>query len=348
MRGTKDNIDIYAAEFLAKLESLNENEIHFTGYAKDYLLYLIKYRLHYLSIYQSIFQIISENTNADIEDMVFVDFGAGNGLMAMFARLMPFHRVLAIDLDQEFIEAASITAGLLSIEGIEFIHGGEDRLLQLETENKKVVIAGTDVIEHIYDLSVFFKMVVQIPHLLLTVFTTASNPQNPRIVKKLMDLQRREELIGGDSEDRALFGYAHKSFLELRKEIILNFRSFMDRELVHTIARISRGLRKDDIEKLILDYEKKGVLPQEISHPTNTCHPYTGSWSERLIELEDYRILYSAYGLKLFVSNGFYDSQKGEVLRRLIMRFLNWFIRLMPVQGRKISPFIILTGVKGV
>lgn len=346
MNNASQEMGLYVADFLQRLNSLDQKDISFAGYSKEYLLYLINYKEHYVSIYQRITEIILKNTESQLNDIVFVDFGTGNGLLAMFARLLPFHRVVAIDLDKEFVDAAGETASLLSINGIEFIHGGEECLTHFETDGKKVVIVGTDVIEHIYDLTVFFNSLVQIPNLLLAIFTTASNPANPRIVKSLMTLQKKEELIGGDSVDRALFGYAHKSFFELRKEIINHFRPSMDVKLIDQLAKLSRGLKKDDIEKLLLEYEKTSLLPKEISHPTNTCHPYTGSWSERLIDLEDYEKLYDANGLKLIITNGFYDCHKGGFLRRLVIRLLNYSIGIISLQGRKVAPFIFLTGVK--
>lgn len=346
MNNTSQETGLYVADFLQRLYSLDQKDISFAGYSKEYLSYLIKYKEHYVSIYQQIIEIVLKNAESQLSDIVFVDFGTGNGLLAMFARLLPFHRVVAIDLDKEFVAAAGETANLLSIDGIEFIHGGEDCLTQFETDGKKVVIVGTDVIEHIYDLTVFFKSLIKIPNLILTIFTTASNPANPSIVKSLMTLQRKEELTGGDSADRALFGYAHKSFLELRKEIISDLRPSMEVKLIDQLAKLSRGLKKDDIEKLLLVYEKNGVLPKEISHPTNTCHPYTGSWSERLIDLEDYEKLYDSNGLKFIVINGFYDSHKGGFLRRVVIRLLNYAMGIIPASGRKVAPFIFLIGVK--
>jgi predicted RNA methylase len=340
------DIKHYVTDFLNRLDSLNEQNISFVGYSRDYLLYLLKYKAHYVSIYQYIIEIVLKNTGVEIANAVFVDFGAGNGLLAMLARLLPFHRVLAIDVDEEFVEAARQTSGILSIDEIEFINGGEEVLTNLKNEDKTVIVAGTDVIEHIYDLTTFFNKLTQISTLSVTVFTTASNPENKRIVNRLMQLQRKEERIGGTSDDRALFGYTHKPFLELRKDIIIELRPSLDQNTLTQLVKVSRGLRKDDIQKMVEAYEKDGVFPTEMSHPTNTCHPVTGSWSERLVELNEYEDYYNLNGFALEIMNGFYDSGKGSYVRRLFVRVLNLLIKLIPVQTRRIAPFILLVGTR--
>ena len=340
------NIRYHAEDFLIRLDSLEEVAIPFEGYPAHYLLYLLEYKRHYVSIYQAIIGIITKNINSSIAEVVFVDFGTGNGLLAMFARLFPFNKVIAIDLDKDFVDAASETARMLSIEGIEFVCGGEEVLAKLKTVEKPLVIVGTDVIEHIYDLSPFFKALGELSTLGISVFTTASNPENKRIVNKLMDLQKKEELIGGKTEDRALFGYSHKSFLEIRRDIITEFRPTLDDTTILKLAKASRGLRKTDILNMLIAYDENGIVPTEITHPTNTCNPETGSWSERLVELNEYKEFYLLNGYSLAISNGFYDDQKGSIMRRSVIRILNWLIKILPIQGRKIAPFIFLVGTK--
>ena len=339
-------MDLYVTDFLHRLDTLDQKDISFAGYSREYLSYLIKYKEHYVSIYQRIIEIVLKNTESPLTDIIFVDFGTGNGLLAMFARLLPFHKVIAIDVDKDFVAAARRTADMISITGIEFINGGEEVLTKLNFEEKPLVLAGTDVIEHIYDLDVFYKQLAQISSLSVSVFTTASNPENPRIVKSLMKLQRKEELIGGDSSDRALFGDEHKSFLELRKEIITNIRPSLDKKMVVQLAKLSRGLRKDAIEKMLLAYESNGELPDELTHPTNTCHPETGSWSERLVELDEYQNYYKANGFEFEIVNGFYDSKKGTLIRRFFIRILNSVINTFPMQAIRIAPFIFLIGTR--
>lgn len=346
MNGNFKKNDQYRSDFLKRLDSLREKDISFNGYPREYLFYLLKYKAHYVSIYQRIIEVILKKTDSAITDIVFVDYGTGNGLLAMFARLLPFHKVIAIDVDKDFVAAARRTADMISITGIEFINGGEEVLTKLNLQEKTFVLAATDVIEHIYDLDFFFKQLAQISSLSVFVFTTASNPENPRIVNSLMKLQRREELIGGDSSDRALFGYEHKSFLELREDIISNIRPSLDKKMVNQLAKLSRGLRKDAIEKMLLAYENNGELPGELAHPTNTCHPETGSWSERLVELDEYENYYKANGFKFEIVNGFYDSKKGTAIRRFFIGILNSVINTFPMQAIKIAPFIFLIGTR--
>jgi hypothetical protein len=46
------------------------------------------------------------------------------------------------------------------------------------------------------------------------------------------------------------------------------------------LAKKTRGLMKDDIEKLVEEYIASGKITYQPDHPTNTCDPYTGNWAD--------------------------------------------------------------------
>lgn len=340
------NIETSAKQLLQLLETKNTTVIPVSGYPKAYLEHLLQHKEHYIAIYKEVFRKIIEKTKLPPQEIVFVDYGTGNGLMAILAVFAGFHKVAAVDVDADFVNAAKQLAGFLNIEGIQFLHGAEETLKEIETKGKQVVVAGTDVIEHIYNLDTFFSVLSQIPGIAATVFTTASNPKNPRIVKRLTQLQIKEELHGGDADDRLLFGDAHASFLSMRKKIIHDFKPTLPGETAEALAKASRGLHKEDIHKITVNYLENGEMPLPISHASNTCNPETGSWCERLLELETFEILYAQHGFSLEVSNGFYDQYKGAFVKRIAVKLINQFIRTFSSFGISIAPFIILTGTK--
>lgn len=340
------NIESSALKLYEKLEMFDVNSKLHDSYPKTYLKHLLKHKRYYLEIYRFVFTSIFSKTQYLPSEMVFVDYGSGNGLMAMFASLIGFHKVVAIDADFAFTKAAKITAKEINIDDIEFVHGTEEKLKEINIKDKFVAIAGTDVIEHIYDLEVFFSILSQLPTLEVTVFTTASNPKNIRLAKRLKQFHIKEELYGSDDHDRPLFGDKHPSFLSIRENIIKTYKASLKAEEVELLAHLTRGLRKDDILKVVNHYVDSGVLPSLINHPTNTCDPETGSWCERLMELNEFEDLYTKYGFDLDISNGFYDEYKYSFAVRVAIRILNICIHKFSSFGILVAPFVLLSGRK--
>ena len=65
----------------------------------------------------------------------------------------------------------------------------------------------------------------------------------------------------------------------------------------------TRGLIKDNIEKVVNDYIKTGEVPSKMKHPTNTCDPYTGSWTEKLIDLKQLKTYIKSREISLLISS---------------------------------------------
>ncbi len=340
------HIDFCSKAFSEKLAGLDVDSLQISGYPKIYLKYLIKHREYYIEIYKDIFKKIFKNTYLKAEEIVFIDYGTGNGLLAMFASLLNFNRIVAIDVDEDFIATAKQTADAIGFKQIIFINGSEDVLCQIDSNGINMVLAGTDVIEHIYNLDVFLTYLNKANKILLALFTTASNPLNPRIVRRLKKQQISDELYGGTSSDRSLFGNDHISFLSSRESIIRKNFPEIGTDEVKILAKVSRGLRKDDIIEMVHRFLSNNIYMSAIEHPTNTCDPETGSWSERLIELPEYKDLFNRYGFSLKIVNGFYDSFNGGRIVRFIISTLNKGIYCFPALGVFAAPYILLIAKK--
>ena len=80
-----------------------------------------------------------------------------------------------------------------------------------------------------------------------------------------------------------------------------------------------------------------------ISHPTNTCDPITGSWTERLLSFEEYKELYNINGFDIEIKPGLYNNHQ-KIIKSFLISIINFSIRTLPLWGFYISPLIILTG----
>ena len=125
-----------------------------------------------------------------------------------------------------------------------------------------------------------------------------------------------------------------EKFQQMRHDFIATLHpEFSPNELNHW-NKATRGMTFNDI-KSITSIEHISSIPTP-PFP-NTCDPITGSWTERILPIKNYRHL--AAPLFVEIHKGFYNSyQRG--LKGIASRMLNFLLRLpftLPL-----APFIIL------
>lgn len=327
--------------FCTLLERVNVDDVAENQYCRNYLSHLLNHRKYFLNIYADVLEKITSESEVSHNELTFLDFGAGNGLLGIFAKHCGFGKVYINELDEVFLHSAKKISSDLCIEIDGFIHGHIQTVKHVFQNERLDAIAATDVIEHIYDLNDFFHTLSAINPKIISVFTTGSNPKNFFKMFRLKKLQRKDEYFGANPEDFALCGSEpHPAFIEIRKKIISeNLQHIKDSE-IKKLAKLTRGLDKKDLIKALESCQKNGLLPQKPNHPTNTCHPLTGSWTERILSIQEYEKIYKESGFYLKVRTGFYDQYK-KGLKGLLNNILN---ALIVIFGLKISPFIVLIG----
>jgi len=231
----------------------------------------------------------------------------------------------------------------LKLEPAGFIEGGVEKLLAFFADRQPPdLLAGSDVIEHIYDLPGFIKALQSLNPKLITAFSTACNPRNPFQRRRFQKIQLRDEYEGGTPDLHPLFaGQPLEPFILSRQHIIESkAANRLSATQIAAMAKATRGLKKADIELAVDVYLNTGKQPQPPQDPTNTCDPITGSWSERMLPLQVYQELYQSAGFFLTVRDGFYnqyDARKSSLLR--------WMAnRLIPFSAHTVAPYIILVG----
>ncbi len=120
---------------------------------------------------------------------------------------------------------------------------------------------------------------------------------------------------------------ANGSFLTEREKIIRNEFPMLDDAVVKLLATKTRGLRKDDIEKFVKDYQITGKFGFQLKHPTNTCDPYSGNWVEHLIDLQELRQLIGRKNMRIELTNSFYAYSSNKILN-VPKLLLNVLLRL--------------------
>jgi len=331
----------YIPLFEEKLNAVDVQSLTIAPYCKRYLNHLVNNTKYYLSIYASVLEKVKKESSTPIFEMQILDYGAGNGLLGLFAKFCGFGKVIINDIDEPFLNASKILSKALNIDIHQFILGDLVVIKQQQLSQKIDALVATDLIEHIYDLDEFVATIASINSNMVSVFTTGSNPQNYFKVRQLMKLQWRDELIGGQENDALLFGHeAHESYLKMRENIIRNIAPELDENIILTLARLTRGKNRKDIITTVKKYQSKKEFPLIIEHTTNTCHPETGSWTERLMPISSYKSIFLSHQFELQVSSGFYNQYQPGI-KGIALLFLN---NIKSMFGLKLDPFIFLTG----
>lgn len=334
----------YIHTFSQTLQFIEINTLPIAHYPAEYLQLLITQRTYFLHIYAQVLQKVIQNTTKPKEEIILLDHGAGNGLLGMFAKHCGFKTVYSIDINESFVQAAQLINNQLPQPIDAILTGDWDAVVQFcEANPVPDAVISTDVIEHIYDVGTFLKNIKALNPAMITVFTTASVTANPFKTYTIKKLQQQDEYQGSNPEHTSSDNpYAGMPFVEVRKQIIQQ-HSNLPADQIAALAHATRGMNQADIIKAVNTFIQTSKLPQTISHPTNTCDPVTGSWTEQLLTIKEYNSLYGNAGFHLHVYNGFYNQWQQGV-KALPLRLINQYIRLSKLLGRWLAAYIVLVG----
>ncbi len=333
----------YIPLFEEKLNAVDVQSLAIAPYCKRYLNHLLQNSKYYLHIYAAVLEKVKKESIKPTVETHLLDYGAGNGLLGLFAKFCGFGKVSINDIDESFLSASKVLANQMNIDINQFVLGDLDDVKQLQLSQKIDALVATDLIEHIYDLDAFVSTMKSLYPDLISVFTTGSNPENYFKVRQLMKLQLRDELTGGNAEDALLFGHdAHESYLKIRENIIKDFAPELDQIIIFKLAKLTRGKTKTDIINAVKKFQETKEMPLVIDHPSNTCYPETGSWTERLVPISTYKSIFHSNHFELQISSGFYNHYQPGI-KGIALLFLN---KIKSIFGLKLDPFIFLTGKK--
>ncbi len=337
----------YSTSFINKIKLINPNAVSNTPLVNNYLKSVIYSINYYTKIYSFVLKNVLVNTNKSKEEICLLDFGCGNGLLALFAKHCGFKKVFACDFNKNFVEATSRLSELLNIKIDQCILCSENELFNNFNTYELDVIVGTDVIEHIYNLEIFYKNIAALNPKMITAFTTASVNDNFFKTKSLHKLMQKDELIGTNENDAtANDEFVGMPYLNIRKKIVIQEFPNIEPKKTEYLAKQSRGLKEEDIKVLVTKYLKTGELKNEVlNHPFNTCDPISGNFTERILSTSAYHKLYSINQFSLQIISGNYNVS-GNIIKSFIQFIFNLLISIFRKQylSRTIAPLILLIG----
>ncbi len=279
-----------------------------------------------------------------LRDFVFVDYGGGPGVLTFLARETGVGTVIYNDIYDVSCHDAAVIGSAICCPADAYVCGDLAEL-QRDIEKRSLyvdAIASYDVIEHIYDVEDYFRKLKFLPHQdLRVVFASSANTHNPVIRRKRM----KGQLLVENQDSGAEWGHKERdtldSYISIRKMIISNSDPHLSRDEVETLARETRGLISQDIEKYIREYHLTGKISYQPLHPTNTCDPYTGNWAEHLMDTSWIKKIFASEGFKVEIFPGFY-AFTSQPIKNWIKGVLNVFILLSGKHGLFYSPYYLL------
>lgn len=341
-------INSAACRLFNKLKHLDIFSLDISDYNKRYLNDYNKDMVSKLRLFSYILSWSVAFSDVQLSEFVFIDYGGGSGLLSLLSKEFNIGTVIYNDIYDVSCKDAEVIGESLNIKADYYVHGDFDDVIKFLKKNSIVcnAISSNDVIEHIYDVKGFLKKLNKLSdNSMNLVMATSANIFNPLITRSYMKKQIKEEYTDRNYEWGHKERDTLKAYYKIRKEIIQKYAKHLNNNEVEHLSKATRGLIEYDIKKCVDKYLKTGQFPKEPNHPTNTCDPYTGNWSEHLMDPYQLKKILSKTGFEVKILNGYYGSYKNIILK-LLSTFLNLVINISRKQGIRIAPFIILYGTK--
>jgi len=279
-------------------------------------------------------------------DFVFVDHGGGFGLMSFLAREAGIPTVIHNDIFDSMCLHARIFGEALGLSADAYICGElADVVNWLHTRSDQTcLLVSINVIEHIYDIAAFFRDAASLSRQHVTlVLSTSANPLNPFVRRRHEQQHREWEHCDGPHAGFVVATEA-RAFYKVRLDMIRAVAPSLSDQDQARLATATRGLRKADIEKCVREFLTTRAITVAPEHPTNTCDPLTGTWEERLLDINKVEQMLKSHGFAVRVSGGYYSGRNVNPAVRTVKKcaagMLNRLISEMGRAGARVAPSI--------
>jgi 2-polyprenyl-3-methyl-5-hydroxy-6-metoxy-1,4-benzoquinol methylase len=337
-------IDQAAERLAGRLTGLDSSGLGISEYNQRYLGEILRVLVNSLQTYGYLLACSLAHNESSLKEIVLVDHGGGIGMLSLLAKELGIGTVIYNDIYPVSCSDARLIAKAISAEADAYVSGEIDELLCfLQTYGISAdAIVSNNVIEHIYDIEGFLKKLRFLSRdSLCVVFASSANAHNPRIRKKVRERHLHDEYVDREKIWGRKKRDSLRSYLDIRKEIISVLDPSLPAEIVEQLAKATRGLIKDDIVKYLEEYKRMGNISYRADHPTNTCDPYTGNWSERLMDTEHLKALLAREGFDVQVLSGYYGFTN-RLHKRLIRGLLNGLLSVFRSKGLLLAPYYVV------
>jgi hypothetical protein len=309
---------------IGAIRAVEWGKMDISEYNYQYISRLLPFLDYYFRIYEDA---VKRLLQGKVSEGYIVDFGGGHGFLSLFLKQLGL-RVIYCDNNPLSVKTVCRIKETVGFGPDVVIEGSVPELISYCEQHQLNVnyLIATDLIEHLYDLDMFFAGMKSLNPSLQMLFTTGSNPCNRYKSNHLRKIMKEVEL---------------HYFLPMREEFIHKHFAELDEKESKELAVRTRGFIYSDVAIAIEAYIRGGILPEPIDR-YNTCDPQSGNWMERILPLKTYRTIAGRNGFRVKFANGFYNADKGYLGVSIAVKMLNWSISHSGALGRVGAPYLIL------
>lgn len=342
-------IDTAAAELAADIRDLDLSSLDISDYNRTYLRSYLRQLRNTMQRYAYILAWSLAAAPARREELTFLDYGAGVGMLALLAKRIGVGTVIYNDIYDVSCTDAETIARALSARADHYVLGDIDDVLAFRAERGLScdVVASFDVIEHVYDVEDLLAKLPKLSDGAMTVLmATSANACNPLTRRKLMKLHRQVEHRDRERQPGHKERDGLRAWRTVRREIIRTHAADLGDDVVEHLIGATRGMIEDDIRRCVDSFLASGQMPPPPSHPTNTCDPHTGNWTEHLMDPRWVLALLREGRFDAELLPGYYGHMVSRP-KRWIGTALNLLVRATGRFGPRAALYLMFLGRRG-
>jgi len=328
-------------EFIQRLQKLVVNDLAISDYNKIYLQKHLFSLTYTVNLAWQILELGVIRLGKPLEKISIAEIGGGTGIISLLAKWLGFGKVIYSDTYQASCHDFEVISVTLRLKPDAIICGSIKEIAQ---SNSKIdLLVSRDVIEHIYNLELFFAQSCQKFLNAVMVHNTSANIYNVFKKKYFKKIQQLDEWEGNANQFKP--GDSIKSFYAMRLDFITHNFPNLTSSRKEILAAITRGKIFSDIKKDVESYLINEKLPAIPKHPSNTCDPSNGNWTEHLLAFKEYESFVNDYSYKTQWQFAYYDEWRNKGFKKFSFKLLNFFIKYSGKLGRYISPAVVMVSV---
>ena len=327
--GLANSINLKANRLYQLLLNIDTNTLDTEGEYKEYFINHHLGRRLFFSLQNSAHIIYNavKKSGKPVNEITFIDYGAGLGTLFMLAGMMGFKKMAYNDYFAAWHQPAKALCKALQIKIDEYVAGGIDDVVQhaATCDTLYDIIASRNVIEHIYNLQVFYNCICKHNSKAIVYSTTTANYHNPAMRYYHIYLHTKWEKA---------------SYRKQRREEIKKIRPSINAEDLEKLVTLTRGKGQKDFTDTIHDFFAGRQIKKEENLRSNTCDCITGVWNEHLLTKKEYKELINGAGFKMEYTPGYWDTHYKSSAMNIIAKIFNKIISLLGNKGILLSPFV--------
>ncbi|MFM9944958.1 MAG: methyltransferase domain-containing protein [Bacteroidia bacterium] len=329
-------------QFITLFDGLEVDKLDISDYNKLYLKKHLQSLEYSVILAWQILELGVEKLEKPIEKISMAEIGGGTGIISLLAKWLGFGTVVYTDIYEQSCTDFEVISNTLGLKPTGILVGSINELA-INYRNQIDLLVSRDVVEHIYNPALFFKHSIQNFKNAILVHNTSANIYNVFRKKYFKKIHQMDEWEWNGNQFKP--GDSLESFYKMRLDFIRREFPSLSVSRSEILAAITRGQVFSDIKTEVKNYLITQKLPSVPKHPTNTCDPANGNWTEHLLTFEEYELFVNNTNYKIHWQFAPYDEWRNTGLKKIILKFFNLFIKNTGRLAKFISPAVIMVSV---